>query len=115
MDKTLSQEEGVWIIEGESADQAAAKIYVERFNNLRVLGIADESGDKVADLELMVDGKKEIISLSGIEDEEGEIEDYFLESNSFSGIFRLATYVAEQILLTDTDLLPADSEGNLAE
>ena len=115
IDKTLSQEEGVWIIEGESADQAAAKIYVERFNNLRVLGIAEESGDKVADLELTVDGKKEVISLSGIEDEEGEIEDYFLESNSFSGIFRLATYVAEQILLTDTDLLPADSEGNLAE
>ena len=57
IDKTITQDDGVWKIQGELADQAAAKIYVERFNNLRVLGIADESGEKVADLELTVDGK----------------------------------------------------------
>ena len=57
IDKTITQDDGVWKIQGELADQAASKIYVERFNNLRVLGIADESGEKVADLELTVDGK----------------------------------------------------------
>ena len=115
IDKTITQDDGVWKIQGELADQAAAKIYVERFNNLRVLGIADESGEKVADLELTVDGKKELISLFGIEDEEGAIEDYFVEPNDVPGIFRLATYVAEQILLTDTDLLPSDPEGEPTE
>ncbi len=43
-------------------------------------------------------------------DNEGEIEDYILESSEVKGSFRVATYVAEQILLTDTDLLPSDSE-----
>ena len=105
----------MWKIQGELADQAAAKIYVERFNNLRVLGIAGESGEKVADLELTVDGKKELISLFGIEDEDGAIEDYFVESDDVPGIFRLATYIAEQILLTDTDLLPSDPEGEPTE
>ena len=62
-----------------------------------------------------MDGKKELISLFGIEDEEGVIEDYFIESTAVPGIFRLATYVAEQILLTDTDLLPSDPEGEPAE
>ena len=85
IDKTITQNDGVWKIQGELADQAAAKIYVERFNNLRVLGIADESGEKVADLELTVDGKKELISLFGIEDEEGVIEDYFLSLTMFPG------------------------------
>ena len=62
-----------------------------------------------------MDGKKELISLFGIEDEEGAIEDYFVESSDVPGIFRLATYVAEQILLTDTDLLPSDPEGEPTE
>ena len=62
-----------------------------------------------------MDGKKDLISLFGIEDEEGVIEDYFVESNAVAGTFRLATYVAEQILLTDTDLLPSDPEGEPTE
>ena len=115
IDMTSTQDDGVWKIQGELADQAASKIYVERFNNLRVLGIADESGEKVAALELTGDGMKELICVFGIEDEEGVIENYFIESNAVPGIFMLATYVAEQILLTDTDLLPSDPEGEPTE
>ena len=45
---------------------------------------------------------------SVIFDDEGEIEDYVIRSSEVEGTFRLASYVAEQILLTDTDLLPED-------
>ncbi len=108
--KSLVERNGVWEIEGTLADQVAAKNYVTRFGNLRVLGIADDSGKKVSDISLIADGEEVVYSLFAVFDDEGEIEDYILESTEVKGSFRLATYVAEQILLTDTDLLPSDSE-----
>lgn len=108
--RSLVERDGVWEIEGQLADQASAKNYVTRFGNLRVLGIADGSGEKVSEVKLLADGKEVVYSLFAVFDNEGEIEDYILESSEVKGSFRVATYVAEQILLTDTDLLPSDSE-----
>jgi len=106
--KSLVEQDGVWEIEGQLADQAAAKSYVDRFGNLRVLGVAEELGENVSDIKILVDDKELTFGLSVIFDDEGEIEDYVIRSSEVEGSFRLASYVAEQILLTDTDLLPED-------
>ena len=62
----------------------------------------------LSDIKILVDDKELTFGLSVIFDDEGEIEDYVIRSSEVEGSFRLASYVAEQILLTDTDLLPED-------
>ena len=110
VEKSLVERDDVWEIGGQLADQAAAKNYVARFSNLRVLGIADKTGKKISDVKVLADGKEVVYGLFAVFDNDGEVEDYILRSSAVEGSFRLAAYVAEQILLTDTDLLPSDSE-----
>ena len=108
--KSLVERDDLWEIGGQLADQTAAENYVARFSNLRVLGIADKTGEKISDVKVLSDGEEVVYGLFAVFDDDGEVEDYILRSSEVEGSFRLAAYVAEQILLTDTDLLPSDSE-----
>ena len=103
---SLVDNDGGWSIDSQMADQPAVKTYLDRFSNLRVLGISNEKGQKVAELKLIVDGDPMTFTLFSLKDEEGEILEYVIESSLVEGRFRLASYLAEQILMTNTDLLP---------
>ena len=95
----VRNEEG-WIHNGAAADQDAARTYANRYTTLRVLGIASDNGEEtaVADVTL-IDGKTTIkFSIAKVTEQ----DDYVISSHS-GGKYRLSTYIAEQLLMTDAD------------
>jgi hypothetical protein len=92
-------EEG-WIHNGGAADQDAARTYANRYTTLRVLGLASDSGEETAvALVTLIDGETSIkLSIGKL----AEQEDYVISPQS-GGKYRLATYIAEQLLMTDAD------------
>lgn len=117
-----------WLVNGSAADQDAATTYANRFKTMRVLGIY--GGDKAlvsqgvirigepAELELEI--LREAAAEETIEDlREKEVEEeteeeaaeqegeYVVRSPAFDRTFRLSTYIAEQLLMTDVDFTAA--------
>jgi hypothetical protein len=95
----VRSEEG-WIHNGGAADQDAARTYANRYTTLRVLGLASDSGEETAvAVVTLIDGETSIkLSIGKV----AEQEDYVITPQS-GGKYRLATYIAEQLLMTDAD------------
>ena len=101
-DALLQRSEEGWLINGEAADQAAAETYVNRFKTLQVLGLAeavDEAPVNLAQLTLSGTNDETVLQISTT----GENGDYLVQDMARAGSFRLAAYIAEQLLMTDTD------------
>ena len=93
------------MVDGEKADEDAARTYVERFANLRILGVAEELPEAASEAGRLtvVDGTGELVLTLSHEKEE---DDYFIRSSRREGNFKLATYIAEQLLNDKESLLP---------
>jgi len=89
-----------WLYNDGAAEQDAAATYVNRFKTLEVLGSADAglagAANEVAEIELLWPGGSKRIFVTQHE------EEYLLRQDQ--GSFKVATYIAEQLLLTDVDL-----------
>ena len=89
-----------WLYNDGAAEQDAAATYVNRFKTLQVLGSADAelagAANEVAEIELLWLGGSKRIFVTQHE------EEYLLRQDQ--GSFKVATYIAEQLLLTDVDL-----------
>ena len=99
-----------WLYNGAAADQDNAATYAQRFKTLRVLGPAGDAADSAT-----VQG---VVTLNG--DAAGQLtisrlpdEGDYLIARDEVGVFRLATYVAEQLLMTDVDFTPEEETGAL--
>ena len=124
----------IWQINGESADATKAETYVNRFGNLRVLGLADDKlvsqATLVAQLTVQTASESYVYEIlatytTGSEtdtvqteadqaapaavgeqtDTAREVDNYLIRRQGVSQVYRLATYVAEQLLMQDTDFI----------
>ena len=100
---SLSRGAEGWLLNGAAADQESADGYAERFANLRVLGGADAvpSNAQAAGTIEIVDGEGAVTLSFHHETVE---DDYFVTSTRVPGVFKVATYVAEQLLSDGSDL-----------
>lgn len=101
-DAQLQRSDEGWLINGGVADQAAAQTYVNRFKTLQVLGLAEASHEThtvLAQLTLAGASGEVVLEISTT----GENGDYLVQDTARAGTYRLAAYIAEQLLMTDTD------------
>lgn len=101
----IETDEG-WLVDGEAADQESAETYANRFTALRVLGLHTTATS------LALKGTIEIgspVSMTLEIYREPEEGDYVVRDVELDRAFRLATYTAEQLLMTDLSLV-ADLE-----
>jgi hypothetical protein len=101
-------EDGAWTLDGQAADQAAARDYVDRIERLSVLGFAgqaaeDQLGEPVV---LEVEDTRGTHGLTFRFDEASD--EYVLMSDRLPGEFTVASYIVEQILVPAAELLPSD-------
>jgi hypothetical protein len=122
----LARSDEGWLLDDGAADAAKAEAMVGRFANLRVLGVASPEGagegaegaggaaetGQPAAVFVVTDGQGEHrLTLFGNPD----AAEYVVESSRRAGRFRLATFVAEQVLVEGAALLPGgDEEGEAA-
>ncbi len=101
-----------WLVDGVAANQEKSAVFAERFENLRVLGPGDAAGagDEAAGTDkgtfTVVDGKGEYTLQ--LKQGAGENE-YFIFSSRSPGSYKLAAYLAEQMLQGADELLAATS------
>jgi len=107
-----------WLLDGVAANQEMSTSFAERFENLRVLGLGDVAavGQDAARTDkgafTVVDGKGEYTLQ--LKQGAGENE-YFLSSSRIAGSYKLAAYLAEQMLQGADELLARTSEDSLTE
>jgi hypothetical protein len=98
-----------WLLGGATTDSAAVTSYVERLEGLSVLGLYEgEEAELGAAQSVVVEDAQGSHRLTFRRDEDDD--EYVLTSDRFEGNFNLASYIAEQILIRDADLLPAPTE-----
>ena len=106
-----SGDEG-WLYNGVAADQDAAATYANRFTTLRVLGLASPVAEgeetPTAIGQLLVANEAEQLTL--LISRQGEEDDYFITVPDSDVSYRLATYIAEQLLMTDADFSVQDED-----
>lgn len=105
----LDETEEGWLVNGETADQESANTYANRFKALRVLGL------HTVDTMLEPQGTVEIgnpVSMTLEILRETDEGDYVVRDTRFNRSFRLATYTAEQLLMTDLTLQATDEPQN---
>jgi len=111
----LARSDDGWMLDDGAADSAAAEQMAARFANLRVLGVAETAGESAA---------AEPVAVFVVTDTEGQhrlslyavadAAEYVLVSDRQPGRYRLAAFVAEQLLVEDAALLPAATADEAA-
>ena len=101
-----------WLIDGVAADQDKATGFADRFENLRVIGVADLSSQGADKGTFTVtDGKGEYT----LQMKEGGSEsEYVVISSRQQGGFKLAAYVVDQLLAGREGLMPQSAESGTA-
>ncbi|MCZ6619269.1 MAG: DUF4340 domain-containing protein [Gammaproteobacteria bacterium] len=110
-------EEG-WLLDDAAADQDAADRLAGRFAELRVMGVLDDADGTATTAEGVehrgtyrindADGEQRIDVFYRSEE-----DDYLVRSDRVVGIFTLASYLAEQIVIESGDLLPETEDSSL--
>ena len=114
----LNKGEEGWLLDDAAADQDAADRLAERFAELRVMGVLDDADDTATTAEGV-----EHRGTYRVNDADGEQrfdvfyrseeDDYLVRSDRVVGIFTLASYLAEQIVIESGDLLPQTEDSSL--
>jgi hypothetical protein len=127
----LARSDDGWMLDDGAADPAAAEQMAERFANLRVLGAAPLSGQDgeesvTASAEATATESKEHepVAVFVVTDAKGaqrltvysipDATEYAVVSDRQPGRYRLAAFVAEQLLLESSALLPGAGEAAAA-
>lgn len=115
--ENLNKGDEGWLINGDAANQETVTTYVNRYTTLRVLGRAEKAAIENSNIiaEIETNSASEVRKLSifkNTEDEnENEEGNYLVKLDSAPAYYRLATYVAEQLLMQDVDFAAASEEG----
>jgi hypothetical protein len=110
---TLSEAGDDWLIDGEVADADAARALIDQVEQLRVLGLF--SGDETTleatrVLEVSAGGEDYTMTLR----RDPVADEYVVTSSRAPGSFTVASYVAEQILVTAQTLRESDLSSETA-
>lgn len=110
-----STDEG-WLVDDtagdpEAADQEAASQLIDRFSDLRVLGIVEPAGESKGTFIVNDEAGEHRLQLF----HDAEEDDYSVGSDRTPGRFGIATYIAEQMLVDVDVLLPEVEETDSAE
>jgi hypothetical protein len=103
-----------WLLDGAAADQDSATTFSERFENLRIIGTAAAAGANAKGVFTLMDGQGEY----ALEFSQGsEDTEYVVKSSRREGFYRIAAYIAEQMLEGKEELepKPAATTGEPAE
>lgn len=95
----------------EAADQEAASQLIDRFGDLRVLGIVEPAGESKGTFIVNDEAGEHRLQLF----HDAEEDDYSVGSDRTPGRFGIATYIAEQMLVDVDALLPEVEETDSAE
>ncbi len=109
----LTNDDESWLIDGVAADQEEASDLIDRFADLRVLGVGEATGERKGTF-IVTDAMGEHRLQMYHEAEE---DDYYVASDRIPGRFEIATYIAEQMLVESSELLVdvADDDGSGAD
>ena len=109
----LTNDDEGWLIDGVAADQEEASDLIDRFADLRVLGVGEAAGELKGTF-IVTDAMGEHRLQMYHEAEE---DDYYVASDRIPGRFEIATYIAEQMLVESSELLVdvADDDGSGAD
>jgi hypothetical protein len=109
-DWQLTESDDGWLVDGEPADPEAAEKLVERLQELRVMGFYRGDRNELGEQRrLQVVDEQGSYGLSLSHDTEND--EYLIASDRVDGEFILASYAAEQILLTADDLTASNAAG----
>ncbi|MDA1074429.1 MAG: DUF4340 domain-containing protein [Proteobacteria bacterium] len=100
---TLERSDAGWLVNSEAAGQEQADRLVERFTNLRVTGISENTGELKA--VFTVTDAQGALELSVYHD--AEADSYNLSSDRRAGRYAVPTYIAEQMIIDVDDLKAA--------
>ncbi len=100
-EQVLERTDSGWRHNGDPANETAATTYANRFVSLQVLGQADAVAEAapLATVQLIHADGEQTLNISRV----GDDGDYFVEDAARAGAFRVAAYIAEQLLMTDVD------------
>ena len=105
-------EELLWTWNGKKTDPEKVTDYIARFQNLRVLGIAEPQSESVTNqTSIELEFPQDTITLKFIETGEDE---FVVTSTKISGHYRMASYSVDRLLIEETDVIVIDEE-NVAE
>ena len=105
-------EEFLWTWNGKKTDPEKVTDYIARFQNLRVLGIAEPQSESVTNqTSIELEFPKDTITLKFIETGEDE---FVVTSTKISGHYRMANYSVDRLLIEETDVIVIEEE-NVAE
>jgi hypothetical protein len=94
-----------WLLDGGAADTEVAQQLIDRVQRLRVLGFSEAGHSELGEAQVV-----SIADAAGAHEltfrHDAENDEYLLTSDRISGQFVVASYIAEQILLTADRLLP---------
>ncbi len=116
--ETLRNGDEGWLYNGAAANQDEAATYANRFTTLRVLGLVDE------DAAVGNDGPSErgrIVAANAdvqttlIISRQSEEDDYLVTTPDGAITYRLATYIAEQLLMADSNFSVQDAAAEEVE
>ncbi len=109
----LTNDDEGWLIDGVAADQEEASDLIDRFADLRVLGVGEAAGELKGTF-IVTDAMGEHRLQMYHEAEE---DDYSVASDRIPGRFEIATYIAEQMLVESSELLVdvADDDASGAD
>lgn len=110
--ETLQSTDEGWLYNGAAANQDEAATYANRFTTLRVLGLADADASAAQATER---GRVEAVNadeqLTLVISRLGEEDDYFVTTPDSDVTYRLAAYIAEQLLMADADFSVQDADA----
>jgi hypothetical protein len=110
---SLSRDDEGWLLDGAAADQAEAAVLVRRFAELRVTGVLADSAAHLEERAVFrIDDEDGSFRLTVYADAAGDR--YAVRSDRRDGVFALAAYVAEQ-LLVEADRLQGESTQESGE
>ena len=111
--ETLSLGENGWLYNDTAADQNAAMTYAKRFTTLQVSGLADPGLASIERGRIALDegGGGRTLIISQLSDD----GDYLIAATETGPRYRVATYIAEQLLMADVDLRMQDNVGDVIQ
>jgi uncharacterized protein DUF4340 len=97
-----------WLYNGAAADTAVATTYSNRFTTLQIAGVTEQAPEDLVEqarIDLVNEAEQKQVTISRL----GDSDDYYISAAGEPALFSLATYIAEQLLMTDVDFSAADS------
>ena len=116
--ETLQKGAEGWLYNEAAADQEAAQTYANRYQNLTVLGLAEDAGpaQPLASIDATTQDATRTYTISRLPAKaDGTEGDYVISRADLQNTYRLATYVAEQLLMTDVTFAAAVIEEPAGE